>query len=97
LNVNDDEGLNIFEESVMNAIIQELSQIGEITLVRFVDDTMWVTFRDGQAALSAVQRNELQVCNLLYANFKIISIFLKLIDIISNQLKKLRKPNVRCI
>lgn len=45
----------------MNAIIQELSQIGEVTLVRFVDETMWVTFRDGQSALSAVAKGEVEV------------------------------------
>lgn len=45
----------------MNAIIQELSQIGEVTLVRFVDETMWVTFRDGQSTLSAVAKGQVEV------------------------------------
>lgn len=45
----------------MNAIIQELSQIGDVTLVRFVDETMWVTFRDGQSALSAVAKTQVEV------------------------------------
>lgn len=48
---SDDE--SIFDEATVNAMIQELSSIGEITLVRFTEDTMFVTFRDGQTALNA--------------------------------------------
>lgn len=33
--------------------------IGEVTLVRFVGETMWVTFRDGQSALTAVQKKSI--------------------------------------
>lgn len=42
-------------------IIQELGLIGEVTLVRFVNDTMWVTFRDGQSALTAMQKKSIRV------------------------------------
>ena len=42
-------------------IIQELGLIGEVTLVRFVNDTMWVTFRDGQSTLVAVQKKSIRI------------------------------------
>lgn len=42
-------------------IIQELGLIGEVTLVRFVGETMWVTFRDGQSALIAVQKKSIRI------------------------------------
>lgn len=42
-------------------IIQELGLIGEVTLVRFVGETMWVTFRDGQSALIAVQKKSILI------------------------------------
>lgn len=42
-------------------IIQELGLIGEVTLVRFVSETMWVTFRDGQSALIAVQKKSIRI------------------------------------
>lgn len=42
-------------------IIQELGIIGEVTLVRFVGETMWVTFRDGQSTLIAVQKKSIRI------------------------------------
>lgn len=42
-------------------IIQELGLIGEVTLVRFVAETMWVTFRDGQSTLIAVQKKSIRI------------------------------------
>lgn len=42
-------------------IIQELGLIGEVTLVRFVTDTMWVTFRDGQSALIAARKKAIRI------------------------------------
>uniref|UniRef100_A0A182J0G8 phosphoinositide 5-phosphatase n=1 Tax=Anopheles atroparvus TaxID=41427 RepID=A0A182J0G8_ANOAO len=60
---DEDEG-SIYDENLMAALIQELTQIGEVTLVRFVGDTMWVTFRDGQSALIAAQKRSVQVCGV---------------------------------
>lgn len=57
---DNDEG-TIFDDSLMMALLQELSQIGEVVLVRFVADTMWVTFRDGQCALEAAAKNSVHV------------------------------------
>lgn len=46
----------------MFALIQDLSHIGEAILVRYVGETIWVTFRDGQCALSAAKKGMTQVC-----------------------------------
>lgn len=51
-----DGGGSIYDESLMAALIQQLAQIGEVTLVRYVGDHMWITFRDGQSALAAARR-----------------------------------------
>lgn len=59
-NDNDDEDApSIYDEDITTTIIQELGLIGEVTLVRFVGETMWVTFRDGQSALIAVQKKSI--------------------------------------
>lgn len=51
----------MFDDNFMMVLLQELSQIGEVILVRFVEDTMWVTFRDGQCALAAAKKGTTQV------------------------------------
>ncbi|XP_026682160.1 synaptojanin-1 [Diaphorina citri] len=51
-----------FDSDFMAALLGDLSQIGEVILVRFVEDTMWVTFRDGLHALSAVKKGITQIC-----------------------------------
>lgn len=59
---NDD---TVFEDNVMSAILQELATIGEVTLVRFIDDqTLCITFRDGQNALAAVQKGQIVACSV---------------------------------
>lgn len=51
----------IYDDNLTMAILQELSQIGEVILVRFVMETMWVTFRDGQCALTAAAKKSAQI------------------------------------
>ncbi|XP_052126016.1 synaptojanin-1 [Frankliniella occidentalis] len=51
----------IFDDDFMTALLQELAQIGEVILVRFVEDTMWVTFRDGQCALAALKKGSFKL------------------------------------
>ncbi|KAI8035944.1 synaptojanin-1 [Drosophila gunungcola] len=60
----DEDGPTIYDENVMSALIAELSKMGEVTLVRYVEDTMWVTFRDGESALNAASKKSTQVCGL---------------------------------
>lgn len=54
----------LFSESTTNTIIQELSNFGEIILVRFVEDSMWVTFREGHSALAAASKKGAVLCGL---------------------------------
>lgn len=61
---SDDDGMSIYDENLMSALIQELAQIGEVTLVRFVGEKMWVTFRDGLAALTAASKKNVQICGV---------------------------------
>ncbi|XP_043511286.1 synaptojanin-1 [Frieseomelitta varia] len=53
---------SVFDENFMMALLQDFSHIGEVILVRFVGETIWVTFRDGQCALSAARKGMTQVC-----------------------------------
>ncbi|XP_077298589.1 synaptojanin [Arctopsyche grandis] len=53
-----------FNDTLMAALLQELSSFGEVTLVRFADDnTLWITFREGQSALQAAKNECLTVCS----------------------------------
>lgn len=57
-----DDMYSVFDKSFMTALVQDLSLIGEVILVRFVGETIWVIFRDGQCALSAARKGMTQVC-----------------------------------
>ena len=46
----------MFDDNFMMVLLQELSQIGEVILVRFVEDTMWVTFKDGSVCATVTVR-----------------------------------------
>lgn len=59
--VPDNDDGTVFDDNLMFALLQELSQIGEVILVRFVAETMWVTFRDGQCALTAAAKKRVTV------------------------------------
>lgn len=59
-----DDSSSIYDEDLMATLIQELAQIGEVTLVRYVGETMWITFRDGQSALTALQKRSVCICGV---------------------------------
>ncbi|KAF5300952.1 hypothetical protein FQA39_LY10922, partial [Lamprigera yunnana] len=63
--VENEEG-TIFDGYLMMSLLQEVSQIGEVVLVRFIADTMLVTFRDGQCALTAAEKKFIQVKSGIY-------------------------------
>lgn len=59
----DDEG-GVFNDTLMAALLQDLNSFGEVTLVRFADEnTLWITFREGQSALQAAKNKELTICS----------------------------------
>lgn len=41
----EDDGDSIYDEIITATLVQELAEFGEVTLVRFVGETMWVTFK----------------------------------------------------
>lgn len=59
--VEPDSQGQIFDDNLMMALLQDLAQIGQVILVRFVADTMWATFRDGQCALAAAAKKTVKV------------------------------------
>lgn len=67
---SNDDSIHLYDENVTSSVIQELSQFGEVTLVRYVEDQMWISFRDGQSALNAV-KNERNTINGLELIFKL--------------------------
>ncbi|CAG0923524.1 unnamed protein product [Notodromas monacha] len=51
----------IFDDKFIDTLLEEFSSISEVILIRFVENTMWVTFKEGSAALSALKLNGLEV------------------------------------
>lgn len=89
---NEEEEDGIYDENVTAALVQELSEIGEVTLVRFVGETMWVTFKDGQAALSAVKhKGNIEVCGIK------LSIKLKTNDWVQQVEKEILLCTTNCV
>lgn len=65
-NAPQNEDGSIFDDNVVMALLEDFAQFGETILVRFVAETMWITFREGQVALEALKKTngKLQVKNL---------------------------------
>ncbi|XP_050497506.1 synaptojanin-1 isoform X1 [Diabrotica virgifera virgifera] len=57
-NASENGGFIGFDSTMMTVLLEEFSQLGEIILVRFVSDTMWITFRDGQVVLEALKKTK---------------------------------------
>ncbi|XP_050314325.1 synaptojanin-1 isoform X2 [Anthonomus grandis grandis] len=46
----------VFDDNIVMILLEEFAQFGETILVRFVADTMWITFREGQSVLEAMKK-----------------------------------------
>lgn len=89
---HDEDEDSIYDENVTAALVQELAEIGEVTLVRFVGETMWVTFKDGQSALTCVNRKRnVQVCGIN------LTIKLKTVDWMSMVQKEIDLATTNCV
>ena len=55
---------SVFDDTFIDALVRELSPIGDVILLRFVGETIWVTFRDGQCALAAAREGRMTVCDI---------------------------------
>ncbi|KAG6934541.1 synaptojanin 1, partial [Chelydra serpentina] len=50
-----------FDDNLIDELLQKFATYGEVILIRFVEDKMWVTFLEGSSALSALNLNGTEV------------------------------------
>ncbi|XP_027784988.2 synaptojanin-1 isoform X2 [Marmota flaviventris] len=48
---------NFFDDALIDELLQQFANFGEVILIRFVEDKMWVTFLEGSSALSVLNLN----------------------------------------
>lgn len=65
-----EQKVSIFDDDLVMTLLEEFGQFGETILVRFVGDTMWVTFRDGQSVLEALKQTN-GIIQVNYNQFKL--------------------------
>ncbi|XP_023561323.1 synaptojanin-1 isoform X2 [Octodon degus] len=69
---------NFFDDALIDELLQQFANFGEVILIRFVEDKMWVTFLEGSSALSVLSLNGKELLN------RTITITLKSPDWIRN-------------
>uniref|UniRef100_A0A8C4LGX1 Synaptojanin-1 n=1 Tax=Equus asinus asinus TaxID=83772 RepID=A0A8C4LGX1_EQUAS len=52
---------NFFDDALIDELLQQFTNFGEVILIRFVEDKMWVTFLEGSSALSVLNLNGKEV------------------------------------
>ncbi|XP_036098468.1 synaptojanin-1 isoform X2 [Molossus molossus] len=48
---------SFFDDTLIDELLQQFTSFGEVILIRFVEDKMWVTFLEGSSALSVLSLN----------------------------------------
>ncbi|XP_054433850.1 synaptojanin-1 [Pteronotus mesoamericanus] len=48
---------SFFDDNLIDELLQQFTNFGEVILIRFVEDKMWVTFLEGSSALSVLSLN----------------------------------------
>ncbi|NWX15710.1 SYNJ1 protein, partial [Aegotheles bennettii] len=48
---------NYFDDNLIDDLLQKFASCGEVILIRFVEDKMWVTFLEGSSALNVTNLN----------------------------------------
>ena len=48
----------VFDDQLVATLLEDFTQFGEAILVRFIADTMWITFRDGQSVLKIMNKTQ---------------------------------------
>ncbi|XP_013359634.1 PREDICTED: synaptojanin-1 isoform X4 [Chinchilla lanigera] len=69
---------NFFDDGLIDELLQQFANFGEVILIRFVEDKMWVTFLEGSSALSVLSLNGKELLN------RTVTITLKSPDWIKN-------------
>ncbi|XP_059133636.1 synaptojanin-1 isoform X2 [Peromyscus eremicus] len=72
------QGNAFFDDALIDELLQQFAQFGEVILIRFVEDKMWVTFLEGSSALNVLSLNGKELLN------RTITITLKSPDWIKN-------------
>ncbi|XP_051047808.1 synaptojanin-1 isoform X9 [Phodopus roborovskii] len=67
-----------FDDALIDELLQHFAHFGEVILIRFVEDKMWVTFLEGSSALNVLSLNGKELLN------RTITITLKSPDWIKN-------------
>ncbi|XP_053561148.1 synaptojanin-1 [Bombina bombina] len=52
---------NYFDDSLIDELLQQFAGYGEVILIRFVDNKMWVTFLEGSSALDVLNLDGVEV------------------------------------
>ncbi|XP_041439341.1 synaptojanin-1 isoform X6 [Xenopus laevis] len=52
---------NYFDDNLIDELLQQFAGYGEVILIRFVEDKMWVTFLEGGSALAVLGLNAIEV------------------------------------
>ncbi|XP_062982765.1 synaptojanin-1 isoform X1 [Elgaria multicarinata webbii] len=52
---------NYFEDNLIDELLQKFATYGEVILIRFVEDKMWVTFLEGSSALNVLNLNGIEL------------------------------------
>ncbi|XP_014109021.1 PREDICTED: synaptojanin-1 isoform X3 [Pseudopodoces humilis] len=52
---------NYFDDNLIDDLLQKFASYGEVILIRFVEDKMWVTFLEGSSALNAMNLNGIEL------------------------------------
>ncbi|KAJ8792339.1 hypothetical protein J1605_019895 [Eschrichtius robustus] len=60
---------NFFDDALIDELLQQFTNFGEVILIRFVEDKMWVTFLEGSSALSVLSLNGKEFWPWRFAKF----------------------------
>ncbi|XP_063126887.1 synaptojanin-1 isoform X20 [Rattus norvegicus] len=52
-----------FDDALIDELLQQFAHFGEVILIRFVEDKMWVTFLEGSSALNVLSLNGKELLN----------------------------------
>ncbi|XP_015271026.1 PREDICTED: synaptojanin-1 [Gekko japonicus] len=52
---------NYFDDTLIDELLQNFATYGEVILIRFVNDKMWVTFLEGSSALNVLNLNGIEL------------------------------------
>ncbi|XP_071418506.1 synaptojanin-1 isoform X4 [Pithys albifrons albifrons] len=52
---------NYFDDNLIDDLLQKFASYGEVILIRFLEDKMWVTFLEGSSALNVMNLNGIEL------------------------------------